>query len=116
MHKPVNSDYELSTAFFLIRDEGGNYSFAHKSFLEFFLARKIKKEFIKENFDILNLKLLSKEIVFFFRNLIEDDDLIIRMATRLLKRKHRKNISENVLFIFYNVLKMVFLKHRFSLK
>jgi hypothetical protein len=55
----------LRTAPFLVRDDDGNYYFAHESFEQFFIARKIKKELLKKNFDILDLKLLSNEIVFF---------------------------------------------------
>jgi len=35
---------EMQTTTFLKRDESGNFSFMHRSFLEFFLARKIYDE------------------------------------------------------------------------
>lgn len=107
---------EVRAASFLVRDEGGNYSFVHGSFQEFFIARKIKKELLKNNFDILDLSLLSKEIVFFFKHLMENDELIFEIVIKLLEIKYRSRISENALFILYTVLKMVFLKQQFSLR
>ncbi|NIM15632.1 MAG: NACHT domain-containing protein [Candidatus Aminicenantes bacterium] len=106
----------VRTASFLVRDKDDNYSFAHRSFHEFFIARKIKKELLKENFDILNLKLLSGEIVFFLRHLMGDDESTIRKVSGLLKEEYRDQISENALFVFYMILRMVFLKQQFSLK
>lgn len=109
------ADYEVRTASFLVRDGEGNYSFAHKSFQEFFIARRIKKELENKNEEILDLKRLSVEIFFFLRHLAEDDDALIRKAAALLEGEYRENISENALFLFYTVLKMGFLSHRFSL-
>jgi WD40 repeat protein/DNA polymerase III delta prime subunit len=113
---PEVADKELRTASFLIGDEEGNYSFAHESFQEFFVARKIKKELLKENFDVLDLKLLSEEIVFFLSHLMGDNRLTIGKIACLMKGKYRTRISENALFIFYTILKMDFLKQRFLLK
>jgi WD40 repeat protein len=110
------ADYEVRTASFLVRDEGGNYSFAHRSFQEFFIARKIKKELLRENVDILNLRLLSKEIVFFLAHLMENHHHTLQLAARLLEAGYREKISENALFIFYTVLKMEFFRLHFSLK
>ncbi len=109
------ADYEVRTASFLVRDGEGNYSFAHKSFQEFFIAGKLKKELAANNEKILDLKRLSIEIIFFLRHLVEDDDALIRTTASLLEGEYRENISENALFLFYTVLKMGSLSHRFSL-
>ena len=109
------ADSEVRTASFLVRDAEGNYAFAHKSFQEFFIARKIKKELLEENTEILDLRRLSVEIIFFLRHLMENDDKIIGPMAQLLEKEYRENISENALFLFYTVIKMGFLKQRFSL-
>ncbi len=107
---------ELRTAPFLARDDDGNYSFAHESFAQFFIARKIKKELLKKNFDILDLKLLSYEIVFFLGHLMGDNINTLRLVIGLLEAEYSHQISENALFIFYIILKMIFFKQQFSLK
>ena len=37
------ADYEVRTASFLTRDAEGHYGFSHRSFLEFFLARRLAR-------------------------------------------------------------------------
>lgn len=90
--------YEVQTASFLVRDDEGNYSFAHKSFQEFFIARKIKKELEKKNYRILDLRRLSIEIIFFLRHLMNDDNKIIQSMAEFLAEEYKKNISENALY------------------
>ncbi|NIO83954.1 MAG: NACHT domain-containing protein [Candidatus Aminicenantes bacterium] len=109
------ADFEVRTAAFLVRDAGGNYSFAHKSFQEFFIARKIKKELLKGNTKVLDLRRLSLEIIFFLRHLMENDNQIIQPMAELLAQEYKKNISENALLLFYTVIKMGCLDQRFSL-
>jgi uncharacterized protein YjbI with pentapeptide repeats len=111
-----HADYEVRTASFLVRDDEGNYGFAHKSFQEFFIARKIKKELEKKNYRILDLRRLSIEIIFFLRLLMNDDSKIIQAMVELLTQKYKKNISENALLLFYNIIKMGYLKRKFSLR
>ena len=111
-----HADYEVRTASFLVRDDEGNYGFAHKSFQEFFIARKIKKELEKQIYNVLDLRCLSMEIMFFLRHLIDDDEKIIQPMGRLLSQEYRKNISENALLLFYTVIKMSCLHQRFSLQ
>ncbi|MCP5108989.1 MAG: hypothetical protein GY950_36740, partial [bacterium] len=109
------ADTEVRTASFLVRDEEGNYSFAHKSFQEFFIARKLKKDFLQGRYDALDVKRLSVEIIFFLRHLFEDEKELIGPMAGLLAGEYRENISENALLLVYTVLKMGFLKDRFSL-
>jgi WD40 repeat protein len=110
------ADYEVRTASFLVRDDEGNYGFAHKSFQEFFIARKIKKELEKKKYNVLDLRRLSMEIMFFLRHLIDEDEKIIQPMARLLSKAYQKNISENALLLFYMVIKMSCLHQRFSMQ
>lgn len=55
-------DYELRTCNFLRRDEQGNYSFVHKSFMEYFLASELENDFFNSKTKILvNWYLPSEE-------------------------------------------------------
>jgi len=58
-------DYDVRTCSFLHRDSWGNYSFMHRSFLEFFIAKKIAREINFHRFKDLGTISLSPEIVFF---------------------------------------------------
>jgi MinD-like ATPase involved in chromosome partitioning or flagellar assembly len=111
------ADYSLRTASFLVRDGKGNYGFAHKSFQEFFIARRIKRRIKKkrkeDKADILDLRPLSIEIIFFLKYLIADNEKIIELASELLAGPYRKNISENALLLFYLIIKMNHLNQRF---
>jgi len=54
---------------FLIHDLDGKYSFAHKSFLEFFAARLISIQIREQNASVLEHVLLSREVVEFVAGL-----------------------------------------------
>jgi len=116
IHDLDTADYEMRTASLLVRDECGNYSFAHKSFQEFFIARKIGKELLEGHTNVLDSVLFSKEIVFFLLHLVEDENHILEKVSGLLKAEAHNRISDNAFFIFYTVLKMVFLDLQFSFK
>jgi WD40 repeat protein len=109
-------NYEMRTASFLVRDEDGYYSFAHESFKEFFIARKIQKELSNDNFRVLDSTLFSKEIVFFLLHLEKDGTRIIPNVAGLLKTEFHDRISDNAFFVFYTVQKMVFLGLQFSFR
>lgn len=77
-------DYELRTCNFLRRDHEGNYSFVHKSFMEFLLAKQIFSQLTSldndiklrwvlpiESQNISNTLIASKETEDFFLQLME---------------------------------------------
>ena len=68
-------DYDLRTQTLLIRDEDGYYEFAHKSILEFFIARKLVGEMRSRQFHAMNQEIASTEVVAFVRQLITLDEL-----------------------------------------
>jgi WD40 repeat protein len=45
-------DRDLRTQSYLVRDEAGNYRFAHKSFMEYFAARKMAEVISEPKFDV----------------------------------------------------------------
>jgi len=58
-------DSEIRTASFLTRDDQGHYGFAHKSYMEFFIARYLAERLAARDTDCLNIKRVSTEILEF---------------------------------------------------
>ena len=69
-------DTEVRTCTFLNRDSVGNYQFAHRSFMEFFVAKSCAEELRTKQYDLLKLRPLSPEITNFLRGLIADCELL----------------------------------------
>ena len=75
--------YDLRFQSFLVRDVEGNYRFAHKSFLEFFVAKKLaavlgrgmKQKDFRETVSMWGRKSLSPEVAQFLRDLVEPEAL-----------------------------------------
>jgi uncharacterized protein YjbI with pentapeptide repeats/MinD-like ATPase involved in chromosome partitioning or flagellar assembly len=86
---------EVRTATFLIRDNVGNYRFAHRSFLEFFLARRIAAN---PNPDALAARRLSPPVLRFLVELLGRDPSAA-LAKAILEKPYRKQASENALLL-----------------
>ncbi len=96
---------EMQAATFLKRDDKGNFSFVHRSFMEFFLARKllecITNPQSKGNAEIaLNTRRLDRKTVYFL-SLLDEKDSIIEPLQQILIKGYSKNVSENALQILY---------------
>jgi WD40 repeat protein len=90
------------TASYLERNDQNEFSFKHKSFQEFFLARKLMDSFIKRNVDpsILNTSRYQKEVIFFL-NQMDKKSICTEPLCNVLKQNYQENISENALQILY---------------
>lgn len=71
-------DQDVRTCTFLNRDEKGDYSFVHQSFMEFFVAKKYANENKNKNTNNFRLKKLSPEIAGFLMNLTDDVQTFIQ--------------------------------------
>ncbi len=93
---------EMQAATFLKRDDGGNFSFVHRSFMEYFLARKVYSCFSNEiNLRrALDTRLFDRKIIFFI-TLTDDQDHIRSLLQKILTNQYSANISENALQILY---------------
>jgi uncharacterized protein YjbI with pentapeptide repeats len=91
---------EVRTASFLTRDDYGNYGFAHRSFMEFFLARRLAGRLRQGKTECLAIRRLSKEVILFLGRL-SDKDFLVETSQGILAKKYQKQISENALFILY---------------
>ena len=79
MQIPLHLEYaehEVRTASFLTRDEEGNYGFAHKSFMEFFLARKFVSEIERNEIIDFGKKIITKDVADFLTGMITDEGLL----------------------------------------
>lgn len=68
-------DYDLRTQSLFVRDENGDYEFAHKSIQEFFVARKLVGEIQSSEFRGLHEEIASTEIFTFVRQLISYEEM-----------------------------------------
>ncbi len=64
-------DNDTRTCSFLNRDSQGNYKFIHRSFMEFFVAKKISEELIQNVTDSFKEKFFSPEVFDFIVSLIK---------------------------------------------
>jgi len=95
---------EMMTASFLKRDDDGNFSFMHRSFMEFFLARRIHITFSanpKAIPTVLNTRRFDRKIIFFLSLLDRPHNKLLAPLQQILTNPYAKNISENALQILY---------------
>jgi len=95
---------EMMRASFLKRDESGNFSFMHRSFMEFFLARRLHITFSLNKealYKILNTQRFDRKIIFFLTLLDKKEKRMIEPLKAVLNGPYLKGISENALQILY---------------
>ena len=95
---PAEVDQALRRAPFLHRDGKARYGFVHRSFLEFFLARSLRRGIAGGHGESLDLPSLTREVAFFLECWREATD-IPRFAGRVLTGSYVPRISENALLI-----------------
>ncbi|MBI5365825.1 MAG: pentapeptide repeat-containing protein [Planctomycetes bacterium] len=61
-------DSEVRTALFLNRNPEGYYSFIHRSFLEFFIARTLRAGIARADASCLDLRRVTREVAFFLES------------------------------------------------
>jgi WD40 repeat protein/uncharacterized protein YjbI with pentapeptide repeats len=96
---------EMQGASFLKRDEGGSFSFVHRSFMEYFLARKLFQSLCAKpseeiNTQVLRTRRLDRKLVYFLSQL-DDGNLICAPLQKILQSGYVPDISENALQILY---------------
>jgi uncharacterized protein YjbI with pentapeptide repeats len=94
------ADYEVRTATFLQRDNEGNYSFSHRSFMEFFLVKRMIRLFASRGIAALDMRRLSPEVLGFLTDLVIDNkEPWIKAANTLLIKGYRPKTSENAFLL-----------------
>ena len=102
------ADYEVRTASFLTRDAEGHYGFSHRSFLEFFLARRLARLLraaatdAGQAVEALRCRPLSAPVLAFVRDLLEPEVLTAAMPM-VLDGPYTRFSSENALLLYANL-------------
>ncbi|RYE58661.1 MAG: NACHT domain-containing protein [Sphingobacteriales bacterium] len=81
----IVSDMQICT--FLVASESGNFRFAHKSFMEFFVARFLKQRLIDATIPDELFTMLPKEILYFVGSFSTLEDNIHKKLEKWLKSK-----------------------------
>ncbi len=98
----VEIDSEVRTASFLVRDEEGNYGFAHKSYSEFFVARHMAKHLARSDLSCLDTARVTPEIVAFLYHMLEGLTVEERLEATL-QAGYVPRLSENALVVLYGL-------------
>ena len=93
-------DAAVRSATFLNRDAGGYYSFIHRSFLEFFVARTIREGIARNDPATLHLRRLAPEIAHFLQHWPEAGRTP-ELAASVLSASYQPRVSENALLLLY---------------
>lgn len=93
---------EMQGATFLKRDDAGNFSFVHRSFMEYFLARKLLTALTHPQpaLEVLYTRRFDRKIVYFL-TLLDEPDKIVTPLQQFLTASYRENLSENALQLLY---------------
>ncbi|MBN1342924.1 MAG: TIR domain-containing protein, partial [Phycisphaerae bacterium] len=98
---------EVQTASFLRRDHDGNFSFMHRSFGEFFLARRILSSLQPSEAkpedavrSALNTRRLDRKVIYFL-TLLDENDALLAPLRDILITSYTPNASENALQVLY---------------
>lgn len=100
LHDKERIDYEVRTALFLHRDAEGYYSFIHRSFLEFFVARTLRHGLEKKDPGCLALRRITREVAFFLE-FWPEAKRIPELAGEVLAASYQPGVSENALLLLY---------------
>lgn len=65
------STYDVQSQSLLIRDELGYYTFAHQSFVDFFVAKKLVADILMGNYERFGREYISEEVYYFMDELVQ---------------------------------------------
>ena len=101
----VDIDHEVRTASFLVRDDAGNYSFAHKSYAEFYLARYLLDNLRANSVECLDQGRVTPEIVSFLAELSRGEirKSIVECLLVIVGGPYQPHISENALLCLHGL-------------
>ncbi len=93
---------EMQGASFLKRDDAGNFSFMHRSFGEFFVARKINDCLTEPAAlrELLNTRRYDQKAIYFLTQL-DEQDRMREPLQQILTSSYQPGLSENALQLLY---------------
>lgn len=103
---PSAATFEVQKAVFLTWGaEHGAFRFAHRSFLEYFLAVDVAERLDARRADALDLPLLRSDIVWFLVGIAGWDQRKEQLRA-ILRAPYRPRVSENALFVLYQAARL----------
>ncbi len=87
----IAADLQICT--FIRRTEDDMFRFIHKSFMEFFVAKKLKKEFLGKMKNELHFKLIPKDILYFLGCYCTADPILDKRFAGLTSPKRKVSSS-----------------------
>lgn len=109
--KLVELDGEIRTASFLVRDDSGQYGFAHSSYAEYFLAKHLAGHIAAGNVRVLAIRRLTNEIIDFLLWMVEKSALE-ELLTVVLRQEYQPLLSENALTILYRLRRRLLIEEK----
>jgi uncharacterized protein YjbI with pentapeptide repeats len=109
--KLIEVDGEIRTASFLVRDDRGQYGFAHSSYAEYFLARDLANKISANNIGTLTIRRLTNEVIDFLLSMVARASLE-QMLTAILCDKYQPLLSENALLILYRLRRNLLIEEK----
>ena len=93
---------EMQGASFLKRDDNGNFGFMHRSFGEFFVAKKINDSLADTQalHEALNTRRYDQKTIFFLSQL-DEADAMREPLQQILRNQYQPDVSENALQLLY---------------
>jgi RNA polymerase sigma factor (sigma-70 family) len=109
--KLTELDGEIRTASFLVRDDSGQYGFAHSSYAEYFLAKYLAERIATGDVRALTIRRLTNEIVDFLLWMV-DKNRLEGMLIALLKEEYQPLLSENALIVLYRIRRSLLIQEK----
>ena len=109
--KLTELDGEIRTASFLVRDESGQYGFAHSSYAEYFLAKYLAERIGTGDVRVLTIRRLTNEVIDFLLWMV-DKNRLEGMLITLLEREYQPLLSENALIILYRLRRSLLIEEK----
>lgn len=98
----VEIDSELRTASFLVRNAGGEYRFAHKSYAEFYVAGHLARSLEAGQIECLSmLRRFGREHLSFFVDMVKKVEQVDTLLAAIVTNDYVANVSENALLCLF---------------
>jgi uncharacterized protein YjbI with pentapeptide repeats len=85
-----------------VRDDRGQYGFAHSSYAEYFLARDLADHISNNNIGTLTIRRLTNEVIDFLLSMVDKVNLE-QVLTVIVCSEYKPLLSENALLILYRL-------------
>jgi DNA-directed RNA polymerase specialized sigma24 family protein len=109
--KLVELDGEIRTASFLVRNDQGQYGFAHSSYAEYFLAKDLANHIAVGNVRVFSIRRLTNEVIDFLLWMV-DRNALEEMLSVVLLQGYQSLLSENALVVLYRLRRSLLVEEK----